>query len=653
MNFDIGLTGLRAAQQTIELIGTNIANAATPGYHRQEVLLAPLSLDPMGETPSGGVQVAACRQTIDTLLEDTILRQRPAYEQLTQELNTLHSLEASLGSLNSQALTDAINSFFGSLRELSTDPGSQALRQQAVWAADSLAASFRHLGGALTELKSQTLVEARIRIDEVNSLTAEIADLNQQVEVVAMRGGNANLLADQRDQLIHDLSGIVELATYRRLDGSKAVDVYIDGVPVVVKDDSYALDVDPVAGGKLGLTREGSDSYHTDIQGGKLGGLFSLRNDLLAEIHDEIDNLAEQIMQEVNRVQFQGVGSAGSFSALNGRAVANETDVLANWDDSIAAGSMRLRLIDPAGQATAHSIPVDPDTDTLVSLAAALAAVDPAHLTASVVSGHLHMEGLDDWTFDFLPAADLAAGPPWTGTAEPTISGVCTASANDTLTCTVQGGGQVGVDEDLRVEVRNAAGELVTTLNVGRGHVAAEPVELCEGLALTFPVGTLTAGESFTIDVVADSDPTGFLPAAGMNTLFQGEGAADMRVRQEVLDDPALLATARGADGADNLAVRRMAELGETQLAGLGDVTPTGAFGLIVTGIGQRIAVREIRQESLQSVMRQLENQRDATSGVDINEEAAKLLVFEQMYQGMAKFLQTQQEAMQTLVNIL
>ena len=120
MNFDIGLSGLRTAQRSIELIGTNIANVATEGYHRQEAMISPLAAELLKGVPIGGSQVTSYRRAIDNLLEDEILHQRPQYEQYAQELTTLQSLQAALGTLDSQGLTTAMNEFFCSLKVLST-----------------------------------------------------------------------------------------------------------------------------------------------------------------------------------------------------------------------------------------------------------------------------------------------------------------------------------------------------------------------------------------------------------------------------------------------------------------------------------------------------------------------------------------------------
>jgi flagellar hook-associated protein 1 FlgK len=96
-----------------------------------------------------------------------------------------------------------------------------------------------------------------------------------------------------------------------------------------------------------------------------------------------------------------------------------------------------------------------------------------------------------------------------------------------------------------------------------------------------------------------------------------------------------------------------MADLSETTLTALGDLTPSDAYREMVTGVGQSVAVRESRLEGMEAVMRQLEQRRDEIGGVDVNEEAAKLLVYEQMFQGVAKFMNTQKDALDMLAQLL
>jgi len=203
------------------------------------------------------------------------------------------------------------------------------------------------------------------------------------------------------------------------------------------------------------------------------------------------------------------------------------------------------------------------------------------------------------------------------------------------------------------LEVRNGAGELLDTVNIGSGYAPGDPINIGNGLYVSMPVGTVTDTESFSILALAETDTSGLLAAAGMNTLFSGNSATTLGVRQELQDDPARLAVASSGDMTDNINVHRMADLSETTLTALGDLTPSDAYREMVTGVGQSVAVRESRLEGMEAVMRQLEQRRDEIGGVDVNEEAAKLLVYEQMFQGVAKFMNTQKDALDMLAQLL
>jgi len=327
---------------------------------------------------------------------------------------------------------------------------------------------------------------------------------------------------------------------------------------------------------------------------------------------------------------------------------------IADWAMPVSAGDIHVRLIDTAtGEAVRYTVTVaDPSTETLADMAAKFDAVP--HLSAGVTEARLHLVAEAGYEFDFLPVlpADPASST-LTGTAAPTLAGVYAGETNQTLTATVVGTGQVGVTPGLTIEVRNAGGELLRTLGVGLGYEAGEPLDLGDGLSVSMGLGTLNDGEAFTVDALARSDPTGFLAAAGINTLFSGTTSDTMGVVSRIQTDASCLATSLGTPGLDNLNLRRMIGVGETPLAGLDGDIPADAFRAVVTRVGQWVALREARSESLQNLLEELTRQRNDTSGVDINEEAATMLVLERMFQGMAKYLAAVDRTHQYLMDLV
>jgi len=651
--YTIGISGLQVAQQAIELIGNNLANAGTEGYHRQELSISPVQVDSAsGEVAMSGPRVTGVRRLMDSLLENEIVRQQPLLGQIEQELLALQTMENSLGEVTSEGLTAALGSFFNSLSELTADPNSRALQEQTLWAADGLVAQFRNLSSFLTDLGEHVYLEAEALVENVNQLTNEIAKLNEEIHALSFSGSSANQLKDRRDQAIKELAELVDVQVQRGLAVEGVINVTAWGTPLVAGSHAANLEAGHVDGGNLGISVKDANYFMTGLSGGKLAGLMAVKNEILPDIQGRLDLLAQVIADRLNELHVQGVGPAGSFSTLTGVTVSQGT--LDGWEPNVQAGSFYVRLMDPAGQATIHEVLVDPTADTVTSIRDKINLLDPAHLQAEVTNSALRLDALGGWRFDFVPAMMLdATGLSGAAPAQPAVTGIYSGQSSETFTCTVVGTGRVGVTDGLAVEVRNSGGQLVNTLNVGLGYAAGDVLTVGYGIDLAMTSGELNDGETFTIRAPASSDETGFLAAAGMNTFFAGRSAATIAVRDDIKDRPDRLATARGGEGTDNENIRRMAVIGSDKLTELGDISMIDFNRRTVLQVAQGVSFRKARQESVDKVLQQLVNQRDEISSVDINEEAARLLVFERMFQAMSRFIGAQDEALDTLMNVL
>ena len=138
-----------------------------------------------------------------------------------------------------------------------------------------------------------------------------------------------------------------------------------------------------------------------------------------------------------------------------------------------------------------------------------------------------------------------------------------------------------------------------------------------------------------------------------MNCFFKGSGALDINVCTAISEDATRVATSLGAEGTDNYNILRMSELTNEPISDLDNMSMGTFYRKIVTDIGQQLSVRQLRQENLEVIVQNLNNQRNDISGVDVNDEAAQLLMFEQMFQSMAKYLSTVQDTMDSLMAVL
>ncbi len=650
-NFAIGISGLDAARKGLDVIGNNIANAATEGYHRERIDLSPSFSTQQGSVLiGGGVDVHGVSRIIDSMLEAELLRQKAFQGQITQEYSTLATVEGAFGELTAgTGLNASIDRFFGAIGDLSAHPDEVIWQDQAVSAAQGLAGQFRTLSESLNSLESQIRLEVDNTLEHVNTLAGQIAQLNGSIQRIEISGASANNLKDERDQLISQLAGLIGVQTQQRDYG--IVDVNVGGIPIVAGTSTIELEVGLDENGRLGITPADSFSYETTVQGGRLGGLLALKNTIVGGIHDDLDRLAVAIIQQINQLHVQGVGQAGSFTELTGQRVDSTT--LADFD-SVTDGAIYLRVTDTGtGEVSRHKIDVDTSSDTLETIAARISAV--TGLSASVGNSKLHILADAGYEFDFTPAvlAEPTAST-LTGASPPTVSvsGLYTGSTNQTFTFTVAGTGQVG-NGTLQLDVTDGDGETVTTFNLGSGYAAGDVLDLGNGIKISLSTGDLAAGDSFEVDAFANTDTSGLLAAVGMNTFFTGADASDIAVSAEIVSSPARIATALGPDMTDNANALRLAAVRDLAVTSLDSLTPGEFYRRLVTDIGRQIETRKMRSDNIDVVVNSLKNQQSELSGVDINEEAAQMLVFEQMFQAMAKYLNTVQSTISTLMDIL
>ena len=651
-NFTIGLSGLNAAQTALEIIGNNIANAATEGYHRQRVEFTPTTFGEMAD----GVHVAGVTRMVDTLLESEILRQQSSYGQVSQELSLLSSVEATLGEFSDTGgLNQTMDAFFDALENLAAHPLEQAPRNETISSAQVLTSEFRRLGSSLLSLEDQVALDARNVVESINLLAGQIAELNGKIQAyeTSQQTGEANNLRDQRDQAISELAQLVGIETVPRENG--VVDVAVAGIPVVTGSMVVDLGVGVSSDGTLVVFGDGADGTSLQVEGGRLGGLLSLRNELLEDIRSDLDTLAQAVVDGVNQVHVQGLGPEGSFRELMGWALG--TGGLADLGSGVTDGTFYVRVTNTAtGESRRYAVAVDVSgatPDTPASIAAKLDALDG--ISASITSSKLYIAADAGYTFDFSPAVlseptaenSTAVSPPAVS-----VSGLYAGTENHVFTFTVAGSGSVG-NGALQLQATDENGEIVGTLNIGTGYAAGDTLELDNGLKIAVGTGALNDGDSFQVQALATSDTSGFLAAAGMNTFFAGDSALDIQVCRDILDTPDRIATAFGSDLADNVGALQLAAVRDEVREDLGGMTPRAYYQQTVADLGQQVALKQARQENVEAIRQNLQTQRDDLSAVNINDEAAQMLLFQQMFQAAAKYLNSLQTALTTLMDLV
>ena len=671
--YEIGISGLHAAQQALDIIGNNIANAATEGYHRQEIDLRPATeAYTNGQMVGQGVYNAGARRLINQIIESELLRQNSSLTDIEKRLETLRTIENAFGELSSEGLSTALDNFFAAFNVLSRQPDDVNLQTTVLSAAETLANHFHSLGTVISNIEESLYSETISAVERVNLLATQIAQMNTEIYAQEMRGTDVNNTMDQRDMLIAELGELIGIRTVVRDTGM--VDISASDVSLVAGSTATELEVGFVLDGQqhqLGLRPEGTQAYDSNFTGGVLGGVFKLRNELVEGIKTQLDMLAQNLITQTNQLHVQGVGGNGAFTMLSGWTM-TETNV-SEIEPPVTDGQIHIRVTDSTGQVVRHTISVT-SSSTLSSIAADIAAIPGLDLNTGVNTGRLQIIANSGYSFDFLggtlsvpnttvpdPLAGAGAGldqlPP-----SIEVSGGYTGTVDETYACTVTTvpPGQTNAigTGTMELEIQNAAGDVLKTVNIGQGYVAGTSFILDNGVKIRLGAngvspGYLNDGEQFTIEALASSDSSGFLAAAGINSFFSGTDANSIGVSDFVRDNGSNIAVSRTVEMTDNLNAGAIAALGDSAQSALGALSPKEFYRKLVVDLGNDVSITEMQHSNAQSISRSLEQQRDEISGVDVNEQASLMMLYERMFQAMARYMNTISETYETVLTII
>ncbi len=307
---EIGRRALLTHQLSLTTTGHNIANVDTPGYTRQRVnVRATLPEDnPIGIIGTG-VKVADIRHIRDLFLGQQFRRENKSLGQWTYKEKVMSEIEIMFNEPNENTLSDMINEFWDSWSALSTYDGTRA---NILAVADRLTSGFHQLSEELSRLKESIDQDLDNVIKEVNRITAEIADINNQIKSQELGDKHANDLRDRRDYLIDELSTLIDVNVHEDVDGDFTV--YLGAMSIVSGRDSMRLGtrVLNVDGERLHqLVWEGTD-VELDNLNGQLKGLTDARDIIIPQHMEDLNTLARTLVEQVNALHVTGYGLDGS-----------------------------------------------------------------------------------------------------------------------------------------------------------------------------------------------------------------------------------------------------------------------------------------------------------------------------------------------------
>lgn len=299
----IARTALLTHQRAMDVTAHNIANANTPGYTRQKLLLTPESpqwgpLFSLGR----GVTASGIQRTRDSFYDSTFRTDSGTMGRSGTMYEYLGRIEAAMGEPSSTGLSSALDGMFRAFSDLAGDPASGPNRELVRQAAGRVTQQMRSMSSTITNVRQDALEDMRVQVDQANQLTAQIADLNGRILASGGPSHTAADLMDQRDLLVDQLSQLVDVRVLPRADGTVAVQgggqLLVDGERVT------ALAVTTVGAGYGLVTQTGGNPV--DARSGSLHALAQLTQDELPAVQAQLDQLAQALVTEFNTLHTAG-----------------------------------------------------------------------------------------------------------------------------------------------------------------------------------------------------------------------------------------------------------------------------------------------------------------------------------------------------------
>jgi flagellar hook-associated protein 1 FlgK len=304
---DTSLSALFAAQAGLATTSHNIANANTPGYSRQDVLFAARRPDMTAVGAIGrGVEVEGVRRIQDEFILNNLRSQTARGQSFASVDSALSEVESIMGSVDNDHLGDALSRFFGAWNALSQPTITPSMKENVVAAAVALVNDMHSIDESLTALESNIEASIQLELGNLNRLLTQVADLNRQIMAVETGGNPANDLRDQRDLLITQVSEIAEVTVHEREDGTK--DVILAGRTMVARDSVtlFETSYERTGDGYRMMVVTGGNKQAVDLSVGRLEGLLTSRDVHVAGVREQLDAVAQKLIEDVNALHTQG-----------------------------------------------------------------------------------------------------------------------------------------------------------------------------------------------------------------------------------------------------------------------------------------------------------------------------------------------------------
>jgi len=622
--FGISVSALQAFQQAINVASNNVANANTPGYDREKVILNEAVPQSNGAATVGaGVVVSGIGRAFS--------------QAQANQLNTSQSNLGSLSALQNYStqidnlfgttiggLSTALQAFYGGFSDVANNPTSTASRQALIGQAQSVASAFQNASGELSSLNTD--VNSRITADvtQINSIAKAISTLNNQIVTgAAQQGGQPpNELLDQRDQLVSNLSQLVGIST--TTDPSGALNVFVgNGQPLVLQGQVTGLTTvaNQFNATQLEISSSASSAViSNNITSGDLGGLLAARAQVINPALNSLGQIATGLSQTVNSQQAQGLDLSGNLGAP-----------IFSVGKPLATGSSRN---------------TDAVTASVTVNANGLGALTANDYVLSFVGGTPKLTNTADGT-SVTPAGAGTVASPYTAAGLSIVLSGAPANGDQFLvqpTATAAASLQVVLSNPSQIAAAGAVKSTAAGTNTGAAVISSGTVLDSTNPNLLSPV------------TIAFTSPTTYTINGGASNAYTSGGNIALNGWQvQISGTPAsgdtFSVTSNAGGTGDNRNALIAANAQNVGVLQNGTTSISGGVSALVTGLGSQAQQINTAQTAQAAVNAQALTSVQSTSGVNLDEEAASLLQWQQAYQAAAQALTIGNSLFTTLIN--
>ena len=630
--FGSGLSALNAAQIGLSTTEHNIANANTPGFNRQEVVLTTRIPQSTGAGFIGqGVDVSSVKRIYNEFLSTQVLQGQAQASKLETYYQQIGQIDNMLADSDA-GLSPALQELFSAVNNVASSPESQAARQALLGSAQFLVSRFQSLNQRMSDINSSINGQITSSVTTINSYAQQIASLNKNIVLAqaAFNGQAPNDLLDQRDQLISLLNQEVKTSVVKQSDGTFNVfigagqSLVVGEQPIILKavqslSDPSKLEVAYGSGANVIRVQQSS------FQGGNLEGLLAFRSESLDVAQNNLGRVALVLADTFNQQHKLGQDLNG---ALGGNFFTQPVPLVNSNTANTGTATVSASIASSSAlTGSDYSLRFDGGTaytltrlsdNTVTTLATLPQTVDGLTITTS---------------------AGALAGDSYM--IRPTVNG-----ARDFA---------VAISDTSKIAAAAPIRSTTSLENIGSGRISEGTVNV------VFPVN---ANLQQPVSIVFDSPPTTYtvtgtgVPGSPVAGVAYAEGTAityngwTMQITGAPAAGDTFTVASNTNATADNRNALLLANLQTKNTMTGGTASYQGTYAQLVSQVGNKTRELELTSLAQTSMVNQIVQSQQSVSGVNLDEEAANLLRYQRAYQAAGRVIQVANTLFDTLLSL-